>query len=873
MTREHPPPLPRTLVHRPRLLERVDAGVRGPLTLVSGPAGAGKTTLLADWAHARATADDHRTVLWRTVETTAQAGDLLAQLTRAAPLPGASPLVAIVDGLGAHAAERAHDPALAERVAALLRERTDALHVVLATRGEPPLPLGRVRLDATVVELGPAELAFTWEEARSLLAARLPAAQAHARWEQVEGWAAGLTREPSELPAYVERELLGGLGDELRDFLLRVSVADELTPELAAVLTGAADAGGTLDRLARAHALVVPLDRHGGGYRLARPLREALRAALPAALPGEASELHRRAAEWHGRAGDALAAARHALAAGAPELAADTLAGAWLDLLARGRDVEMAELLAAMPAATLAGDPELRVCAGALATARDAVAQALDRRFDGEAAAGATRDSMGATLAAARLRLARLEGDVPAAADAAAALSDAGPDGGEAWAETGAEVPGGLAAQRRRRTLALQQLGVAELVAGSAAGAAAHLEQALGTARAEGFDHLAAACLGPLCGLDAQRGRLRSAAAWGAAAIELAERIDDRRPAVLVPAHVGLAVVAWLRDERFAAEAELARAEACLAEAGPAADPLAALTVRLPAAWLAAADARAAGPAGGAGTAGAAGRAGTAGAAGRAGTAGAAGAETELARLEEAAARALLAAPRLPDWLLLALDEARVKLLLALGRTGAAANAASAPRGPSRPERLLLGAHVALAREDPAEARWLADRFLARATTDTRPAHVLEGMLLQASTTYELGTVWDALSWLERAIAAAAEERCRRPFAEAGAPIGALLRVLARRGPWPPVGFVAELLDERPAGTAAEAPGDSALSQRERAILRYLPSGLSKREIAGELGVSANTVKTHVSSIYRKLDVRSRAQAVARARELGLLAR
>lgn len=859
MIREHPPPLPRTLVHRPRLLERVDAGVRGPLTLVSGPPGAGKTTLLADWAQARERAEERHTVLWRTVESTAQAGALLAELTRTAPKPGASPLVAIVDGLGAPAVERAQDPALAERVAALLRERSATLRVVLATRGEPPLPLGRVRLDATVVELGPAELAFTWEEARSLLAARLPAAQAHARWEHVEGWAAGLTREPGELPAYVERELLDVLGAELRDFLLRVSVADELTPELAAALTGAADAGGTLDRLARAHALVVPLDRHGGAYRLARPLREALRARLPDALPGEEPALHRRAAEWHGRAGDALAAARHALAAGAPELAADTLAGAWLDLLARGRDVEMAELLATMPAATLADDPELRVCAGALATARDAVAQALDRRFDG-GAAGAARDSMDATLAAARLRLARLEGDVSAAADAAAALSDAGADGAVAWNGTGAEPGGGLAAQRRRRTLALQQLGLAELVAGSAAGAAAHLEQALGTARAEGFDHLAAACLGPLCGLDAQRGRLRSAAAWGAAAVELAERIGDRRPAVLVPAHVGLAVVAWLRDERVAAEAELARAEACLADAGTAADPLAALTVRLPAAWLAAADARAApgaGPAGGASADGA----------------GAAGAEAELARLETAAEETLTAAARLPDWLLLALDEARVKLLLALGRTSAAASAASAPRGPSRPERLLLGAHVAMAREDPAEARWLADRFLARATTDTRPAHVLEGMLLQASTTYELGTVWDALSWLERAIAAAAEERCRRPFAEAGAPIGALLRVLGRRGPWPPVGFVAELLDEPSAGTTAEAEGDPALSQRERAILRYLPSGLSKREIAGELGVSANTVKTHVSSIYRKLDVRSRAQAVARARELGLLAR
>lgn len=866
MVTAEPPPPPRPLVHRPRLLDLLDTGVRGPLTVVSGPAGAGKTTLVADWARAHADAGAG-SVVWVSVREPAELASWASELTQRRSEAGADPLVIVVDGLQRSALavrDRAAEPALAARLTALLRERAGTLRLVLCTRGEPPLPLGRARLEAGVVEIGPDELAFTWEEARALLAPRLPDDTARARWRAVEGWAAGLAQEPGELPGYLRRELLDGLGDEQRDFLLRVSVVEQLTPALATALTGAPDAAGTLDRLARAHALVTPLDRNGGAYRLAPPLRDALRAALPTALPGAGAavaELHRRAAGWLTQAGDPLAAARHALAAGAPQLAADVLAGAWLDLLAQGREVEVAELLAAMPPATLAADPELRIVAGALASAREAVAQALDRQLDeasaglaagaddagagrsGASAAGASagrtpaaapRESLPGTLAAARLRLARLEGDVATAMRAAAEL--AGPD---PLAQTAADGGDGIAAQRRRRTLALQQLGITELVAGRADSSAAHLEQALGMARAGGFDHLAVACLGPLAALDAQRGRLRSARAWGEQAVALAAGIADRRASALVPAHAGLAVVAWLRDERCAADAELRRAEAALAADGQP-HPLGALALRIPAAWLAAA--------------------------GEPGEP-----DAELARLEAAAADAAAVLPRLPDWLLLALDEARVRLLLAVGRPGAAAQAASAPQGARRCERLLLGAHVALAREDPAEARRLAGRFLADAMPDVRPVHVLEAMLLQAATTYELGTVWEALSWLERAVAAAAEERCRRPFAEGGQPVRALLRVLARRGPWPPVGFVAELLDERPVGEVAPSAGEPSLSEREQAVLRYLPSSLSKREIASELGVSANTVKTHVSAIYRKLAVGTRSEAVARARELGLL--
>src|SRR4051794_20679459 len=331
--------LPPALIARPRLVRRLESGVRGPLTLLAAPAGAGKTALIREWAARQSSlpvawlvvdeAEREPRRFWRGVlDSLAEAGvpspaahpgegadALIAVLERTLEAL-ATPVVLVLDDLH----EVDDSPVVAE-LDRLLRRPPVALRLVIATRADPRLRVGRMRLEGALTELRAADLAFTLAETGELLAASgidVPADTVPRLWERTEGWAAGLRLaalamrdhpDPERFVAefagvdstvadYLLAEVLARRPAEQREFLLRISILDSVCGELADALTGRADGAGMLATLEREHALIAPSDGARIWHRVHPLFAELLRSELsyrsPEAVPG----LHRRAAAW-----------------------------------------------------------------------------------------------------------------------------------------------------------------------------------------------------------------------------------------------------------------------------------------------------------------------------------------------------------------------------------------------------------------------------------------------------------------------------------------------------------------------------------------------------------------------------------------------
>jgi LuxR family transcriptional regulator, maltose regulon positive regulatory protein len=630
---------------------------------------------------------------------------------------------------------------------------------------------------------------------------------------------------------------------ELREFLLRTAVVDRLSGDLADALTGGSDGARVLARLEREHVFTSATGPNRAWYRYHPLFAELLRAELryehAADLPG----LHRRAATWHAGDGQPVRAVHHALAAGDVDQAAGLLATGWAAMLAQGQAAVLAELVSRLPGDRVRTTPELAVVAAlsrlALGRLEEAdawlgLAAAAEPWLATEAAAGpagrggtAGRLRTGAAMRLARLYRARLVGDV----------TDAGP---------AARVPATLTGSDDddQRTLAHALLGVAQLWSGQLEAAEASLEQARADAGRTGRGLVALAATAHLALLEGVRGRLGRAVELGRLAVEQARRAEWSAGPQLAAAHLALAVAAYHRDDLAVAAAALDRANrSVLAGDRP---------LRLAAAVL--------------------------GAFMAAGT-GREPAREALGGLDEALAATGGRPPRL---LAAAARAGRARLLAATGDEEAALAAlGQGDDGPAPVEALVL-ARLQLAGGDPAAAGRTLAPVLAGRPGQPAPelplvveAHLLDGLAGQ-----ELADNPAAARSLRRALDLAAPEGYRRVFVEGGAPVRVLL---ADHLHWDNthhllVGSLLERLRAaagragRPGGpVAAPAPLVVPLSEREQVVLRYLSSRLSAGEIADELYVSLNTVKTHIKSIYRKLDTNRRWDAVKRARQLQLL--
>ena len=807
------PPVPAATITRPRLRAALDAGRTGPLTLVEAPPGWGKTVLLSGWA-----ADSN--AAWLTLRAChSDSRRLWADVCEALgrediALDDDVPL-RLADAL-AGATER---PVLVlddlhllrgpalASLGELLVHGGDALHVVAATRSDPELPLTRLRLSGRLRELRAADLAFTLEEATALL-------------EGLE-----LSLQPTLVARLLERT--EGWAAGLR--LAGLSLRGEANPD-AFVAEFAGDDRAIADYLTGEVLAGLPattrelLLRTSIAGRVCGDLADALTGGDDGALALEQLERtgaflvpldrHRTWFRYHGLFAELLRARLRLERPGLePELharAAEWLAGAGF-----GREALPHALAAGgvRSAAALVADHWLDLLLDVVAP--DAITAVAE---------GADDARLAVSGASARLAL----GD-PAGAEARlATVSEDDGDAGQLALLLRARARGDVALAREQSTVLLMNAdsgrdgdalraltlfhhGATEFSHGRLEIAAEQLQGAAALAVESERDALLLGCLGREAALELAEGRLRRADHAARNALALAEPRGWHRTATAAWAYATLAAVHWHRDELDDAER---RADAASAAAYAARHSDAVVATRALRAHIAAVRG-----------------------------------DLERARgLLRAVHEALPTAGPLP-----------ARWLEALGP------APWAPDGPSGP---VDQAAEWLTRGDPLAALRRVEG-LPEADPELHPVLRLHAWLIAALAHHGLGQLDQASTALEQALALAASEGYRRPFV-AGFPLRRLLeRHLARPTAYGPL--VAELLDALAQGGEAPPGLLEPLSERERAVLRLLPALLSNPEIASELFVSVNTVKTHIKTIYRKLDVTSRRDAVIRARELRLI--
>jgi len=860
-------------VSRPRLLGRLGAQAR--VSLVAASPGSGKTVLVRSWISGAGVAGSAAWVqagrgerdpqqFWLSVlaalRQTAAGSVLVRKLTAAPDLDGwviterlledlaplDDPLWLVVDD--------AHElgPETLRQLELLIMRAPPGLRFVLATRHDVRLGLHRLRLEGGLAEIREPDLRFTVVEARELFAAAgVDLSEVAPLVERTEGWAAGLRLaalslaghpDPGRLAAefsgtertvadYLLAEVLDRQDEKVRRLLLRTSILDRVNGELAGLLTGESGGERALQDLEAANAFVVALDTGRSWFRYHHLFADLLQLQLRRTEPDQVTGLHQAAARWFAGHGYPVEAIHHAQAAQDWGLAARVLADHWPGLYLDGQAAVIHELLAGFPAGQLVADAEL----AAVAAGDEAASGSLEaaERYLGLAERGLAsvpdgRQGQAQLLVGmVRLLLARYHGNRPAVAEQAQRL--------QAAAEAPEAVRPGLGEELR--ALALISLGSTELWAARFEEAERYLEQGIALARRIGRPYLEFTGLAYAAAIAFYRS-FALALERGRQAAELAERHGwaDEPAAGTAYVMVG-AVLAW-QGQPAEADPWVQRAERTIRVE---ADPAAGIGVQYLRGTLELARGR----------------------------------DADALAAFQAADRmaALLAAPDL------LVHGNRSFLVIALARLGEIERAEQAIAGMDAQERergelRMALAALRLAQDDPHAAIAALAPVLDGSAPLVWPGWQAQPLLLEAIARDALGDEGAAASALERALDVAEPDGVVTAFLLHPAP-GLLQRQARQRTAHP--ALIADILSLLAGRRSAPPPAGprllvEPLSDSEIRVLRYLPTNLTGPEIAAELYVSPNTVKTHTRNLYTKLGTHRRAEAVARARALGLLA-
>jgi LuxR family transcriptional regulator, maltose regulon positive regulatory protein len=875
--------------------------------LVCAPAGFGKTALLADWARrgqrpvawlSLDEADNDPVRFWRHACAALDRvrpgdGDRVAALLQGLPptsfeavvtslvneLAGVTEeVVLVVDDYHLIQASPVH-----QSLGFLLEHLPACLRLVLASRADPPLPLARLRARGQLAELRERDLRFTPQEAAELLRTAvgpgLPAAAVAVLEDRTEGWVAGLQLAALSLRGrvdiaafvagfsgshryvldYLAEEVLDRQPEPLRGFLLQTSVLERLCGPLCDAVTGRTDSQQLLERVERANLFLVPLDEVRCWWRYHHLFADLLRARLQREQPERLPGLHQAAAAWCQQHGLVDEAVRHALGAGDAVWAARLVERYFDARYGAGEDATLRRWLQALPEELVRSRPRLCLAQayGALLSGRLEAVEPLVA--DAERALADQSDQPQEPYEPSVGRAASVLANLPTAIPLARAMLARMRGDAERTTEFAQQALTQLTdADRTLRSFAEYSLAVADWLRGRVVEAEQALSGLVAEQRAAGARYVAQ-LYHDLGQVQHARGRLGAALGTYRQLLEVAAAPGQPALPAAAIAQVGMAEIYYERGELNAALDHATQGVEVSRQLGWARPLVAGLAIL---AWIRHAQGD---------------------------RAGALAAMREAGRVERPAAAMV--------GLLNPVLAVRARLALAHGEVADAAGGFQQrglgvddePSYPREREYLVL-VRVLLAEQAPERALGLLQRLHAQAAAQGRTGSVIEARALQALALSAGGDQAAGLAALAEALTLGAPDGYRRVFVDEGPPMAALLhKLLADRRQQRlgaagavPREDLARLVDAfEQAGLPVRPPARRGgvvvaglvepLSARELEVLRLLAAGTPNRAIAEQLVVTQETVKKHLSRIFDKLGVANRTQAVARARELGLL--